>query len=69
MQDILSHAEGLAVSEAIGADRFFECSALTRDNVDQLFEQAVRLALLPRRQRRRKRDDARKVSRKYCKII
>jgi Rho family protein len=39
-------AEGEAVCQQIGAKRYLECSALTGENVDAVFEAASRAALL-----------------------
>jgi len=41
-------AEGEAVCQQIGAKRYLECSALTGENVDAVFEVASRAALLIR---------------------
>ena len=38
--------EGQAVAEGIGAHAFYECSARTREGVDEMFEHAVRASLI-----------------------
>ena len=38
--------EGQAVAESIGAHSFYECSALNREGVDEVFEHAARAALI-----------------------
>lgn len=40
---------GHALARDVGADKYVECSAATQDNVVQVFEEAVRLALWPGR--------------------
>ena len=38
--------EGQAVAERIGAHSFYECSARTREGVEEIFEHAFRAALI-----------------------
>jgi len=42
----LTHAQGLAVSQVIGAECYFECSARTGEGVQEVFNYAARVALL-----------------------
>lgn len=40
-EDMISTEEGKAVAKEIGAMKFYECSALTRENVDEIFQSAA----------------------------
>jgi len=44
-QKPVTKAEGEKVAAAIGADHYFECSALTQDGLSQVFEAAVKHVL------------------------
>ena len=39
---------GHALARDVGADKYMECSALTQENVTEVFEEAVRMALWPK---------------------
>jgi GTPase SAR1 family protein len=41
------------MAEGIGAHSFFECSALKREGIEELFEDAVRASLVKVKSRRR----------------
>ena len=44
--DRIFDLEGQAVAERIGAHSFYECSALTKEGVEEVFEHAARAALI-----------------------
>jgi len=52
--------EGTELSRSIKASRYAECSAKTRDGVEDVFQVAARTALCPPRSKRRRR---------YCKVL
>lgn len=41
----ISHAEGEKLKRQIGATAFIECSAKTRENLDEVFHEAARAGL------------------------
>lgn len=41
LEELISTEEGKKVAEQINAEKFFECSALTRENVDEVFKCAA----------------------------
>ena len=50
----VSRAQGLQMQQEIGAANYVECSSLKQWNVGMVFEEAVRGALHPRAEIRRK---------------
>ncbi|KAH8831570.1 P-loop containing nucleoside triphosphate hydrolase protein [Flagelloscypha sp. PMI_526] len=40
----ISYDEGVAMAKSLGIERYIECSALTGENVDKVFEDAIRMA-------------------------
>ena len=43
----ITYTEGMDLQKRIGAERYFECSALTRTGLQQIFEEACRIVLHP----------------------
>ena len=43
------------MAEEVGAYQYVECSAKTKEGLENVFEQAVRAALTPREQRTKKK--------------
>ncbi|XP_078489007.1 rac5 protein isoform X2 [Ciona intestinalis] len=41
----ITQTQGLQLAKKVGAKKYFECSALTRENLDELFLEAMRTAL------------------------
>jgi len=52
-QKPISHEEGLAVAQKIGAYKYLECSAKTGEGVKEVFEHATRAALLSKTKKKR----------------
>ena len=48
-------SEGQELSRSIKAHRYVECSAKTRDGVDEVFQTAAKAAVFPSRSKRRRR--------------
>lgn len=51
----ISNNEGNEMAEKIGAVRFMACSALTQDNMKQLFEEGVRAVIKPKSSKKKRR--------------
>ncbi|PMD32636.1 Rho GTPase Rho1 [Hyaloscypha variabilis F] len=55
-QKPISYKQGAEVAKKIGAYKYLECSALTKEGVAEVFEHAARAAILPRKKKREKRE-------------
>eukprot|EP00127_Corallochytrium_limacisporum_P002736 Clim_evm45s136 gene=Clim_evmTU45s136 len=51
-QEPLKFEQGKAMAERIGAHKYMECSAKTKDNVKEVFEAATRAALMSRKKKK-----------------
>eukprot|EP00094_Tigriopus_californicus_P001206 TCALIF_01168-PA protein Name:"Similar to Rac1 Ras-related C3 botulinum toxin substrate 1 (Rattus norvegicus)" AED:0.24 eAED:0.24 QI:0/0.33/0/0.75/1/1/4/0/190 len=47
----MSTLHGHALAQEVGADKFIECSALSQENVTQVFEEVARLVIYPRKKK------------------
>lgn len=56
-QQPVSYQEGEQMSHRIGAKCYIECSALTKENVDNVFQQATRAALARQKKKSNKKCD------------
>eukprot|EP00092_Neocalanus_flemingeri_P016794 GFUD01018163.1.p1 GENE.GFUD01018163.1~~GFUD01018163.1.p1 ORF type:complete len:192 (+),score=59.89 GFUD01018163.1:127-702(+) len=52
-QKPVSAVQGQAMAKHIGASKYLECSAFTQDGLKEVFEEAVRIVLDPRKERKR----------------
>ena len=60
-QPLISYNEGKQLAEDINARSYLECSAITNQGVDVIFEKATRVAL--------ERDQSTKEIRQYCWLL
>jgi hypothetical protein len=49
---LISISDGEELAKIIKAEKFIECSAFTRENVEKVFEEAAKIAMIMRRERR-----------------
>uniref|UniRef100_A0A336L1H2 CSON002872 protein n=1 Tax=Culicoides sonorensis TaxID=179676 RepID=A0A336L1H2_CULSO len=49
----ITHSQGLELSRQLKCAKYIECSAVTQDGVDELFNDAVRLSMVPRRPKKK----------------
>ena len=54
-QSPITHKQGEEMSDKIGAVKYVECSSLTGEGVNDVFEEAARAALLHRQQSKKKK--------------
>ena len=47
-KETIPRSEGVALAKSIGAAKYIECSALTGEGVNDVFDQVIRTALTPR---------------------
>ena len=59
-RELVTPKEGAKVAAKIGAAAYRECSALTRQGVQEIFQEAIRIAL---------QDEATKKSKKRCTLL
>ena len=59
-RELVSPEEGAELAATIGAEVYRECSALTRQGVHELFQEAIRIAL---------QDGGTKTTRKRCIVL
>ena len=46
-QTPIEHSYGVELAKSLGAVKYVECSALSQEGLSQVFEEAVRAAVLP----------------------
>jgi small GTP-binding protein len=56
-QQPVSYAEGEQMAQRIGAKCYLECSALTKENVENVFQQATRAALARQKTKKKNKCD------------
>ncbi|KAI3378839.1 hypothetical protein SNEBB_007905 [Seison nebaliae] len=49
----ISYVQGLGMMKEVRAEKYIECSALTQQNLDQVFEEAIRAVIQPARPRKK----------------
>ena len=53
-QKLLTHEDGTRLAKQIGAVNYVECSAKTMENVNDVFDKAVRAVLNPPKKKKKK---------------